>query len=615
MTSPFYPDARPFTRWWWFSGPINRPDVSRQLEWAAKNGFGGVEIAWVYPLPGSPPGHRWLSEGWSADAAFAKREAERLGLGCDFTFGTLWPFGGSAVPERHASRTFRGLSDQRLRRSWEQPHSPPGRILDHLSRPALEDYAARTGAGLGAALEGRPSGLFCDSWEVSVDGLWTGGFGERFEERFGYDARPFMEDLDSHPAERYDYRNLLSDFVIGEFYKPYAEACRRLGGFSRVQCHGSPSDLLEAYAACDVPESEAILFDPDFSLFAASAAAMAGRNVVSSETFTCLYGWVPHPGTPPRIGEEQVADMKLLADALFANGVNMVVWHGMPFNPEGGSNRFYATVHVGPDSGFAADLPDFNSYMAKVCRAMRRGSPFFGSAAYLPIEDNRMRGRLPEKLRKPSAENYWELQAQKTPPSLAGRAPMWVSAPFLEAAETDGGRLVAGSAEAGFLLVDCEWLDERALAAILRLAGKGLSVCMPRKPKRPGTGDGRAYRKMLDRLRSLPCVKESVEAAAPGPPLVGGGDLPDFAARRDGDSLLIFFANPASRGLTYPMQYGASRRSAATRTQVTINAFGKSREVALAFDPHQPVMLRFDRGGGLQIEDVRYDPPEPRAPE
>ena len=68
-----------------------------------------------------------------------------------------------------------------------------------------------------------------------------------------------------------------------------------------------------------------------------------------------------------------MADLKLLADALFAQGVNQVVWHGMPFNGPGGRNEFYASVHVGPDAAFAAELPAFNGYLERVSSAPEAG--------------------------------------------------------------------------------------------------------------------------------------------------------------------------------------------------------------------------------------------------
>src|SRR5204862_4021473 len=139
----------------------------------------------------------------------------------------------------------------------------------------------------------------------------------------------------------------------------------------------------------DVPESEALLFDPPFSRIAASAAALAGKDLVSCETFTAVYGMV-QPGNllaGRYWRREQLADLKLLADAVLANGVNQIVWHGMPYNRPGGKNEFYASVHVGPDASFAGQLPAFNEYLESVTGMLRRGRPYTSLAVYLPHED------------------------------------------------------------------------------------------------------------------------------------------------------------------------------------------------------------------------------------
>ncbi|MDG1045877.1 MAG: hypothetical protein P8P81_04675, partial [Bacteroidia bacterium] len=48
--SEYYASTKPCTRWWWFATEIKKPDIKYQLDWAKDNNFGGVEIAWVYPL-------------------------------------------------------------------------------------------------------------------------------------------------------------------------------------------------------------------------------------------------------------------------------------------------------------------------------------------------------------------------------------------------------------------------------------------------------------------------------------------------------------------------------------------------------------------------------------
>ena len=78
----FYPSSKPCTRWWWFATEIKKPDVKYQLDWAKENNFGGVEIAWVYPL------HRYqnmyatsYNRHYPVDTS-AQKMAERRMVGC-----------------------------------------------------------------------------------------------------------------------------------------------------------------------------------------------------------------------------------------------------------------------------------------------------------------------------------------------------------------------------------------------------------------------------------------------------------------------------------------------------------------------------------------------------
>ena len=641
LPSCLYPDSRPWTRWWWFNVELREDDIKAQLEWMKANGFGGVELAFIYPLPGQKRGPDFLSPEWSRKVAHAKRCCESLGLGCDFTFGTLWPFGGTFVPDADASRRFDGLSLQLLGRSWELPEE--GRILNHLDRGAFNRYADTMGRALKEALKGSRSALFCDSFEVETEGLWTDGFGERFQERFGYDVRPFMPNLDEHPDVRYDCRKLVAEYLLREFYEPFTEwasaasvgqSSHGHGSFTRVQCHGAPVDLLAAYAAADVPESEAILFDPEFSRFAASAAVLTGKTVVSAEAFTCLYGWVPYPGPGPHQGEEHVADLKLLADALFANGVNHVFWHGMPYRPQATSlkphaaqaqaqatspNRFYASVQVGPEGSLAGELPEFNAYMERVCGAMKLGQPYSDVAVYFPLEDQWMKGELPKEQQKPSAKYHWEMHYLRPPAELQGRQPLWVSTPFLKEAHLEDGMLWVGEARFGLLYVDCEWLDSDGLDQVSRLAKAGLPVCLKQVPRRPGRAvDKRAakeYQQTLDALVRLNNVSSDLGNLSQEPPLVSGRDAPDFWCRVVDDELLFFFGHPVSRGLTYPLGYRQSARAQRVRRDLKFN-LGSSANVfdlSIEFGPCESVLLRVSRSGRVERLDLGYVPPTPAA--
>ena len=41
--------AAPMIRWWWFGPSVDRDELSRELTAMAGAGFGGVEVAYVYP--------------------------------------------------------------------------------------------------------------------------------------------------------------------------------------------------------------------------------------------------------------------------------------------------------------------------------------------------------------------------------------------------------------------------------------------------------------------------------------------------------------------------------------------------------------------------------------
>ena len=611
--------CNPYTRWWWFSGLIRDDVIRHQLDWAKTNGFGGVEIAWLYPLDGAP-GPKWLSAEWAGPVAFARQYCEQIGLGCDFTVGSAWPFGGPDVPPEDASLTYEGLSPQRLEKSWDFPLGQEGGyILNHLDRHALTRYMRRFIAALGDALPANrqsPSpdspALFCDSWEVSPDGLWARDFRERFSDRYGYDILPLMSDLDAHPDERYDYRKLVAAYALDEFYRPFSALCHQASAVSRVQAHGAPADLLAAYATADIPETEALLFDPDFATFAASAAALAGRPIVSSETFTCVYGWESAPGPSPYQGQEYLGDLKLLADALFANGVNHIVWHGMPYNPPGGNNRFYTTTHVGPESPFAGRLAEFNHYLATVSAHMRAGRPYADVAVYLPLEDTWMAGELPAHLQKPSSKYVYELQETKLPLALRGRHPLWISAPFLRDAQYTGGKLRAGHAEFNWLYVDAEWLDAEVLDDLLRLGQAGLPICLRGDPKQPGRVKSAGYAGQVAALRRLPNVHADLSAMRLPPPLLAGDDLPEFWCRVDGETHTFFFAHPDTRGLRYPMRYGQSQRKDILTRRITLHTHSAAREITLAFGPGQSRLIH---ATAREVEglDVEFNASTPRA--
>ena len=554
-----------------------------------------MELAWIHPswldepLP-SAPRPSWLGVEWSELVAFTKREADALGLGCDFTFGSSWPFGGSSVRPEDAAQTFSGLSEQRLGNSWEEVEHGRTYIVNHLSRSALGRYAKPLLSALKNALAGSRSALFCDSLEISTEGLWSPELWTQFAERFGYELQPFANNLESHPDVRYDYRQFRGEVILREFYGAFTDICREHGAYARVQCHGAPTDLLAAYAVVDVPESESLLFPPSFSRIAASAAAWDGKPVVSAESFTCIYGF---PGWDDSADEywkaESLGDLKLLADSLFAHGINQIVWHGMPFQPNDNTEvEFYAAVHVGPDSPFASALPKFNAYLEQVSSYMKMGEAYGGIGVYLPYEDALMEDRIPEEERTPGANYRWEMRHAVPPAETEGFHPLWISYPFLQEARVEDGPIRSRRLTLQALYVDCEWLDFRSLRELLRLSRSGAHIVWKRRTRQPGRNVSDTYDSDQEEIIQASSTFSSLSELTP---FLEGDDLPPYWARMVDGELIVFFAHPAVKRIRYPMPYNLSVQAEAVERAVRLRWNGQDLLLNLQFESNMPVIL------------------------
>jgi hypothetical protein len=396
---------------------------------------------------------------------------------------------------------------------------------------------------------------------------------------------------------------LLSEFVIDEFYKPFTLKSHELGAYSRAQCSGAPCDIISSYGVIDVPESEALLFEPSFSNIVASAAGLSGKRVVTSETFTCLYGW-------PRDhhSEEQTADLKLLADALFANGVNHIIWHGKPYNPAGlDTVKFYASVHVGESGSLAPEIPAFNKYMERVSSFMKQGVTVSEVAVYMPTEDNWIAGELPVEKQFIWAWGAYEQRYTYLPEELKPWRPLWINGEFLQKSEFKEGRLRVGDLSFAALYVDVQYLDKQVLQRISDLASQGLPVCLKQVPAEPGMHQpGDEYRLMVEKLKKLNSVRSSWEAMNKIEPILTGASRFDYWCRATGDGMYLFLANPKSQHLTFPLEYGQSLNDSTENFSIAVNYRGRAIPVAIAFKPYQSLLLHIDNNQKISYIDIEF---------
>jgi len=603
--------SKPYTRYWWFASTIKEEDVRYNLDWLKANGFGGVELAWVYPLnrfnpedTTYTPRQEWLSPEWTQIVDFTIKYADSIGLGCDLTFGTLWPFGDTYVPFEQATQRYGDPEwRQQIKLSWQHPKV--GYVVDHLTPAHYLPYFERMLDAFPRPGVRFPQSFFIDSWEVETERLWCDGFERDFQNRFGYDITPFMDSIYRPQNSRYlyDYMSLLSDKVLG-FYRDFDSVLNAEGILSRGQVSGAPCDLISGYALMDIPEGESMLFEPEFCAIPASAALLSGKKSVSSETFTCLYGW-------PRdfIREEQIADLKLVADALFANGINHQVWHGKAHNPKGRDTvNFYATTHIGPTGAFAAEIPAFNGYLEKVSSFMSRGHTYSDIAVYLPTEDAWMAGVMPKEKQFKWAWGYYEMRYVYFPDELNGYNPAWINGEFLEKASVDNGVMKVGDAEFKALYVDAEYLDLKVLRRLAELAKSELKIVLKKEPKEPGALSRPGYSTFVKKLKRSKNV--SVDLPRELSPFLTGNELPRHWCRKDGDELFIFFPNPKSDRLKFPLEYGQALNTDTRVFDVTLNYQGESLDLHLVFEPYQSLLYKIKDGKAEQV-DIRFIPSTP----
>ena len=622
----FYPNSKPCTRWWWFATEIKKPDIKYQLDWAKENNFGGVEVAWVYPLyryqnmykydhkrfyDADSSAQKWLSPEWSDVVAYTKAYADSIGLICDFTFGSAWPVAGSNIDKEHGTQIYGDTSfRQWLTFGWTWPENQL--VINHLDSNAFNMFAEPVGAALKDALKGSKSALFTDSWEIKLNftnKIWTPGFDKSFLKTFGYDIIPYMEpSLDSFPDVRYDYMLHLEDYVTDGFYKPYVRKCKELGAWSRVQCLAAPGDIMTLYSLVDIPETEGMLNNPNFSRIVSSSACLSSKKIVSSETFTDMYGF---PSTYLR--REQTADLKMVADALFAQGANHHFYHGMPYNPKGSDTiEFFATVFIGQGSSLTEELPEFNKYMGRVAGYLQQGKTYSDVAVYLPYEDGVMKGAYPEEKRRVWVWGEYEMRYVNTPKEVEGYHPLWINRHFLNEAKFVNGKLNAGDASFSSLYVDVNYMDVRALTQLVDLAKKGLPVCLKKDPTQPGKTKSKNYNALIKELKSLPNVSNKFKQIVKHEPLIQGDTIPAYWCRKaDDGSLYIFLAQKLSKDLVYPIYSGQSFADSSYTRTLTLHANGRTIKQDFIFKPYQSLMLKVSPNGKLSYEDISFMPKDP----
>ncbi len=262
-----------------------------------------------------------------------------------------------------------------------------GRVIDHYSPAAIGKFIREIAEPeIKACGPNPPQAVFCDSLEVAGEN-WTPDFLAEFQKRRGYDLRPLLPALfdDAAPKAldiRHDWGETVTELFNEYFNTAFTKLAHANGTRFRIQGYGTPPATLSSYAYCDLPEGEGYRWTGfSTSRWAASAAHLLGRPVVSSETFTWLHSPV-FRATP--------LDLKAEADLHFLSGINQLICHGWPYTAEGVRYpgwSFYAAGVFDEKNPWWIVMPDIAKYLQRVSALLRQGTPANDIALYLPNSD------------------------------------------------------------------------------------------------------------------------------------------------------------------------------------------------------------------------------------
>jgi hypothetical protein len=265
-----------------------------------------------------------------------------------------------------------------------------GPTIDIYSAAAMQSFFQAFDQKIEALPKGAVRSWFHDSFEYTGD--WSPELFSEFQRRRGYDLRLYLRELsgagnpDRAARVISDYRETLSDMLRDNAIVPLGAWARTHSSVSRNQAHGSPGNLIDLYAASDIPETEVFgpLGNPDHdplvNKFASSAAHLTGKRLTSSESFT----WLSEHFT------ETLSDMKRAADQLLLAGINHIFFHGTAYSDPAAAWPgwlFYASSQINPRNTIWRDLPALNTYIARCQSILQSGQPSNDVLLYWPYYD------------------------------------------------------------------------------------------------------------------------------------------------------------------------------------------------------------------------------------
>lgn len=212
---------------------------------------------------------------------------------------------------------------------WEVDKFDPKAVAHHFENGVgriIQDAGDEAGKALAAVL--------FDSWEAGPQN-WTKQMPELFKAQRGYAMEDFMATLAGRVVGSWgesnaflrDFRKTLGELYAEKFYGTFARLTHEHGMLLIGEGYGGVLDEFRVNAELDIPAVE-FWNHQLYKSFGnvTSVAHTTGKNVVMAEAFT---------SRPPEQSrwQETPANLKVIGDVAFAQGVNCMVLHSYVHQP------------------------------------------------------------------------------------------------------------------------------------------------------------------------------------------------------------------------------------------------------------------------------------------
>jgi len=438
----------PMLRWWWFGPSVDRDELTRELTAMASAGFGGVEVAYVYPL--GPATTEFMSNDFLADLRFAADGAHELGLRFDLTLGSGWSFGGPHITGELAAHQLHweqreitpGPLEIPVVSPWpgqeliaaylgagsiqEQPESyhqlpivngmikipdghgtrqvllayarrtgqnvkraavgSEGPVLDHYSAPAVEAHLRWAGDRLLDAVPAQLVGsVFCDSLEV-YEADWTPALPDEFARRRGYPLIPVLHRLAVDVPNALQVRADYHRTLVELYQENFVAVVQRWAASRGVRFR------IQGYGTPPATISSyrfADMFEGEgwgWKEITQTRWASSAGHLYGREVVSAeIWTWVHSPSF-----RATPLDLKGEAHEHLLNGINQLIGHGWPYSPADAPGLgwfFYASGAIDDRNPWWPAMPRLNAYLSRLCGLLRQGEPVADVAVYVPNED------------------------------------------------------------------------------------------------------------------------------------------------------------------------------------------------------------------------------------